>query len=269
MPSAPDFRPTAERIIHAAGGTANILSHSHCASRLRLQLLDDSLINPAALDGDALIKGHFLSGKEWQIVIGVGLVAQAHAQLLAKLDGTRAAPAAEQGGGLWAAIKRLFGGQKPPPQHAPNRLPAEWHQPIDGAILPLSAVPDPAFAQGAIGIGFAINPAGGTVRSPVKGKLSAIYPSKHALGITADNGLEMLIHIGIDSVALKGEGFRLLAGVNSRVEAGQPLLEVDWEHLRQHIPSLISPVVFPELDAAQWQIRLDGQTVALEGGSHE
>ena len=135
-------------------------------------------------------------------------------------------------------------------------LPAEWQNPLDGEALPLAHIPDPAFASGAMGAGYAIQPSGGPVRSPVHGRIVTFFPTKHAIGIEADNGLEILIHVGIDTVKLNGAGFRALAAEGDRVQAGQPLLEVDWEALQAKVPSLMTAVLFTGLD--------DGTPVALE-----
>ena len=138
-----------------------------------------------------------------------------------------------------------------------NQLPAEWQNPLDGEVLPLAQIPDPAFASGAMGAGYAIQPSGGPVRSPVHGRIVTFFPTKHAIGIEADNGLEILIHVGIDTVKLDGVGFKALAAEGDRVQAGQPLLEVDWEGLRDKVPSLMTAVLFTSLD--------DGQPVLIEG----
>lgn len=129
-------------------------------------------------------------------------------------------------------------------------IPADWVVPLQGRILPLAEVPNLAFSSGAMGIGFAIDPELGTaVTAPCAGTITAIFPTKHAIGLTADNGLEILIHIGIDTVSLKGEGFTPLAGAGSRVTAGQPIMNVDWEYLQNRVPSLITPIIFTDIDS--------------------
>ena len=138
-----------------------------------------------------------------------------------------------------------------------NKLPAEWQNPLDGEVLPLAQIPDAAFASGAMGAGYAIQPSGGPVRAPVHGRIVTFFPTKHAIGIEADNGLEILIHVGIDTVKLNGAGFKALAAEGDRVQAGQPLLEVDWDGLRDKVPSLMTAVLFTSLD--------DSQPVLIEG----
>ena len=120
--------------------------------------------------------------------------------------------------------------------------------PIEGRLVDLTHVPDGVFAQKVMGDGFAIDPANGEVSSPVAGLVTSFMEdTRHAVGITADDGLEILIHIGIDTVNLGGEGFVGLVKQGDRIDAGQPLLKVDLEFIRRKVPSLISPVIFLNL----------------------
>ena len=137
-------------------------------------------------------------------------------------------------------------------------IPAEWVMPLTGDILAASDIPDPAFAAGALGASFAINPADGTVRSPVNGQIATVFPTRHAIGIEADNGLEILIHFGIDTVKLDGAGFTALVKEGERVSAGQAILQVDLDAIRDEVPSLITPIIFTAYD--------DGETVTIADG---
>lgn len=120
--------------------------------------------------------------------------------------------------------------------------------PIEGRLVDLTHVPDGVFAQKIMGDGFAIDPANGEVSSPVAGMVTSFMEdTRHAVGITADDGLEILIHIGIDTVNLGGEGFVGLVKQGDRIDAGQPLLKIDLELIRCKVPSLISPVIFLNL----------------------
>lgn len=119
--------------------------------------------------------------------------------------------------------------------------------PIKGEVMPITEVPDAVFSEKMMGDGFAILPSEGTIVSPVDGKIINVFPTKHAIGILSDSGREILIHIGIDTVKLKGEGFELKVEENNRVKAGQPLLSVDLGFVKNHAPSIITPVVFTNL----------------------
>jgi len=119
--------------------------------------------------------------------------------------------------------------------------------PIKGELIPITEVPDQVFAGKMMGDGFAIVPEEGLVVSPVNGKIINIFPTKHAIGIQSDGGREILIHIGIDTVNLKGEGFETLIHEGDAVEVGQPLLKVDLSYIQENATSTITPIVFTNL----------------------
>lgn len=123
--------------------------------------------------------------------------------------------------------------------------------PIKGEIKPITEVPDAVFSGKMMGDGFAIVPAEGTVVSPVDGKIVNMFPTKHAIGILSDSGREILIHVGIDTVNLKGQGFEALIAENDRVEAGQPLLKVDLDYIGENATSIITPIVFTNLQQGE------------------
>ncbi|MGG3563594.1 glucose-specific PTS transporter subunit IIBC [Neobacillus rhizosphaerae] len=119
--------------------------------------------------------------------------------------------------------------------------------PIKGEIKEITEVPDQVFAGKMMGDGFAIVPSEGLVASPVDGKIVNLFPTKHAIGILSDGGREILIHVGIDTVNLKGQGFETLVSENDRVVKGQPLLKVDLDYIKEHATSTITPIVFTNL----------------------
>ncbi|HWO96222.1 MAG TPA: glucose-specific PTS transporter subunit IIBC [Bacillus sp. (in: firmicutes)] len=121
--------------------------------------------------------------------------------------------------------------------------------PIKGEIVPLSEVPDQVFSQKLMGDGFAIIPSEGTVVAPADGKIVNLFPTKHAIGIETTNGREILIHFGIDTVNLKGEGFNTLVSQGDTVKKGQKLLEVDLDFVKNNAPSVITPIIFTNLQA--------------------
>ena len=115
--------------------------------------------------------------------------------------------------------------------------------PLHGEILPLSNVKDAAFSQWILGKGLAIEPDQGEVVSPVNGVITTLFPTYHAIGITADSGVEILIHVGMDTVQLEGTHFHPVIQQGERVTVGQKLLEFDMEEIRKAGYSLITPVV--------------------------
>lgn len=114
----------------------------------------------------------------------------------------------------------------------------------NGRSIPLTEVPDDAFSSEILGKGFAIEPTDGTVYSPINGRLISISDTRHAYTVFSDDGLDLLIHIGIDSVTLKGDGFVSLRQAGDRISAGDALAKVSLELLKAHeIPTVIPVVV--------------------------
>jgi glucose PTS system EIICBA or EIICB component len=119
--------------------------------------------------------------------------------------------------------------------------------PLKGELKPITEVPDQVFAGKMMGDGFAIVPSEGMVVSPVNGKIVNLFPTKHAIGILSDTGREILIHVGIDTVNLKGQGFETLVAENDVIEKGQPLLKFDLDFIKEKATSTITPIVFTNL----------------------
>lgn len=102
---------------------------------------------------------------------------------------------------------------------------------VEGTLVPLKEINDPAFSKGALGRGVAIKPKSSKIVSPVNGTVQVIFPTNHAVGIVTSDGLELLIHIGIDTVKLKGEGFKRVISEGQKVQKGDVLIEVDFNLL--------------------------------------
>lgn len=115
--------------------------------------------------------------------------------------------------------------------------------PLKGEVVPLNQVKDATFAKGILGDGVAIAPAGGVVVSPIDGEVKVAFPTGHAYGLASASGVEILIHIGMDTVELNGEGFKPLVKTGDKVRKGQPLVEVDWELLKSKGYEIVTPVV--------------------------
>ncbi|WP_314924794.1 glucose PTS transporter subunit IIA [Rothia mucilaginosa] len=119
----------------------------------------------------------------------------------------------------------------------------ELHAPLEGTAVALSDVPDPIFAAGKLGEGVAIEPTGTTVVAPAAGKVAATYPSGHAVGLKLENGIELLIHVGLDTVNLDGKGFSVKVAKGDVVAAGDALIEFDPEVIKEAGYPLITPVI--------------------------
>lgn len=115
--------------------------------------------------------------------------------------------------------------------------------PMIGQVVKLENVPDEVFASGAMGKGIAIDPADGTVVAPAAGEITLVFPTGHAIGMRTENGAEILIHVGIDTVSLAGKGFNTFVQVGDKVDAGQKLLEFDLATIREANLPVISPVI--------------------------
>jgi sugar PTS system EIIA component len=120
--------------------------------------------------------------------------------------------------------------------------------PMTGKVVRLEDVPDKVFSQKLVGDGIAIEPAEGRVVSPLEGEVIQLFPTKHAIGIRGKNGLEVLIHIGLDTVELNGEGFQGHVEQGDKVQIGDLLLTVDMELIKKKSYNLISPVVITNSD---------------------
>ncbi|QKS71015.1 PTS glucose transporter subunit IIA [Paenalkalicoccus suaedae] len=120
--------------------------------------------------------------------------------------------------------------------------------PADGEVVPLSEVPDPTFAEKMMGDGVAIKPANGLIVSPVHGEIMQLFPTKHAVGIKTVNGLEILIHIGIETVNMQGEGFKAHVKEGDKVATGDKLIEFDMDLVNEKAESTITPIILTNGD---------------------
>ena len=127
--------------------------------------------------------------------------------------------------------------------------------PISGLAADLSTAPDEAFAEKMMGDGAVVTPEDPYVRAPEDGENAFVFDTKHAIGFVTDSGVSLLIHVGIDTVKLNGEGFEALVESGQTVKKGDPMLKLDLEYLKTHAPSVTSPVLCTELEENQ-RIRL-------------
>ncbi|MBL0701844.1 MAG: PTS glucose transporter subunit IIA [Spiroplasma sp.] len=141
----------------------------------------------------------------------------------------------------------------------------EFSLPITGEIIAIEDVQDPVFAQKMMGDGFAIIPTDGNIYAPFDGVILSVFPTGHAVGIKSEDGMEVLIHFGLDTVKLKGEGFRVHVEQNDVVKAGDLLITVDIKAIQPLVPSLVSPVIFTKIDHLQFNAKL-GDSVAKDKG---
>ncbi|MRB75259.1 PTS glucose transporter subunit IIA [Bacillus thuringiensis] len=123
--------------------------------------------------------------------------------------------------------------------------------PLTGAVKNIEEVPDPVFAGRMMGDGVAIDPTEGVVVSPVDGEIVQLFHTKHAIGIKAKNGTEILIHVGLETVKMEGEGFEAHVSEGQAVKVGDKLISFDLELIREKAKSTITPIVITNTDAAE------------------
>ena len=141
-------------------------------------------------------------------------------------------------------FKNLFKGNKEQEVKKEQIVPL-----TNGELVNISQVPDEVFSTKMMGDGFAIKSNDGVIVSPVDGKIGVVFETKHAIIIESTEGKEILIHLGIDTVNLKGEGFEVFVNVGDEVKAGDRLVKMDVEFIEANAKSSISPVIFTNLES--------------------
>ena len=247
-----DVSGLARQYIAAVGGSDNLTGIDACITRLRLNVKDSSLVN------EALAKRLGASGvirlNKTSVQIIVGFVAEKIANAM-KTTGPVAAAEATAAPAAPDAAK---------PQAVPNAVTiAALVSPVTGDVVAIEQVPDEAFASKAVGDGVAVKPTDKTVVSPAAGTIVKIFNTNHAFCLETENGAEIVVHMGIDTVALNGQGFTRLVEEGAEVVAGQPILEMDLDFLNANARSMISPVVCSNIDDfSGLVIQAKGQVIA-------
>ena len=124
----------------------------------------------------------------------------------------------------------------------------EITSPLNGKYVKLEDIPDPVFAEKMMGEGFGVDPTDGEVVAPVAGTVMQVFPTNHAVGIKTNNGLEVLIHIGLETVAMEGKGFEGHVSEGDKVEKGDKLVTFDMDLVKSEANSTISPVIITNSD---------------------
>jgi sugar PTS system EIIA component len=152
-------------------------------------------------------------------------------------------------------LKKLFGKK----EEAPKTIAI--HAPLTGTLKSLEEVPDPVFSQKMMGDGVAIEPTVGKVVSPVEGEIMQVFPTKHAVGIKAKNGAEILIHIGLETVSMEGEGFEAHVSEGKKVNIGETLITYDLDLVKEKAKSTITPILITNGDNMGELVKKDASTV--------
>ncbi len=238
----------AYHMIEALGGTGNLTSVGYCTTRLRVTVKDPEQTNEKDLKRHGAMGVMKVNKTNVQVVIGTAVEFLGDAMKKRLADGN---PAPEN-------TESVTENALSEPAMEKEILAEDFLMPIEGEIIPLSNVPDEAFAKEMMGPGFGIKPSGNIVYSPVDGRLVTLFPTKHALGIETDTGVEILIHVGLDTVKLNGEGFESLVEQGQLIQRGDALLKLDLDYLTANAPSVITPVVFTNLSGQQLDMLKSG-----------
>ena len=223
----------AVNVINLLGGRANIVDVDACMTRLRVTVKDETKVG---------------TEEQWKAEGAMGLVM--------KGQGVQAiyGPKADV---LKSDIQDLLDSGEVIPETLPSQKTAvqqaevafkgvseEVHSVAEGQVIELEKVQDPVFSQKMMGDGFAVEPANGQIVSPVAGKVTSVFPTKHALGLVTESGLEVLVHIGLDTVSLEGKPFTVKVEEGQTVAAGDLLVEADLDAIREAGRATSTVVVF-------------------------
>lgn len=235
-------------ICQALGGKKNISDIDCCATRLRCTVHKANLVN------DALLKKTGASGVVHRGV-GVQIIYGPRVTVIKSNleDYLNVAPDEE----VWIASVEEINEEKAASNEDQGNVinTIILNSPLTGKAEDLSKAPDEAFASKMMGDGAVVTPIDGTVVAPADGFISFVFPSKHALGLTTNDGLELLIHIGIDTVKLDGKGFETFVKDGDEVKKGDKLLSFDINFVKENAPSLTSPCICTSLNDKQ-KVRL-------------
>lgn len=261
------------KIIQALGGSENIISLNACITRLRLQLKDLSLIDETTLKNLGslgLMKG---SGGSLQVIFGTqsDFIKENISRILENLKTTN-------------QILPSFSNPTEPSMPLQKDLATDqtslttqsFHiiSPIIGDKILLEDIPDKTFSSGIMGPGYGINPKENLVIAPFDGKVTTLFHTHHAIGLESDpisdgKGLELLIHVGIDTVNLKGRGFESFVNQGDIVKKGQTLLKFDPEIINKEAKSILTPILFTNIDQFKnFRVQDDQDRVLAESPSN-
>ncbi len=231
--------------IAAVGGTDNLKAIDACITRLRLTVGDSAKVNDAAckrLGASGVVK---LNKQTIQVIVGAKAesIGDEMKKVVTRGPVAAAAAAAAPAGNVATAAPAAK------PQAVANAKTVEsLVSPITGDVVALEQVPDEAFASKAVGDGIAVKPTSNIVVAPAAGTVVKIFNTNHAFCLETNNGAEIVVHMGIDTVALEGKGFKRLVEEGTDVKAGEPILEMDLDFLNANARSMISPVVCSNSD---------------------
>ena len=240
------------------GGRNNITSVDCCATRLRCSIADSSLVDEKLLKSTGAV-GVIVKGQGIQIIYGPQ-VTVIKSELEAYLAEEHEEDTAEATDGAENMGTKVTAETEAAVNLAESKNIAEnvhkLYSPFQGVLKPITEAPDEAFASKAMGDGYLVMPENGTVVAPEDGEVMFVFPSKHAIGLKAADGMEYLLHIGVDTVKLNGEGFTVFVSDGQKIKKGDKLMEFDPVYIREHAVSDACIVIFTGLT--------EGESLSLE-----
>jgi len=230
----------AARVLEAIGGSENIDVLDACITRLRLTLKDTSKVDQGKLKALGAA-GVLTAGNSVQAIFGTEAerIKDDMKAIIANggvFQTNREDSANEKETAVTSADKKVKSGSY------------TLYSPMEGEVVSLDKVPDDVFSAKLLGDGFGIIPGKGEVYAPADGEVTVLFPTKHAAAVTTDNGLEVLVHIGIDTVALNGEGFTAHVAQGDKVKKGDLLISFDTKVVGEKAKSLTSAVIVTNMD---------------------
>ena len=229
------FAVMAGRLYEALGGIDNITSIDNCTTRLRLQVKDTSLVDQDMIKKTGVPGQKLIDATNYQVIVGteVQFVADALAQLHGQPVKTTGAYNPSQPEAVEIAKKQ------------------EIYSVANGTVIPIEKVNDDVFSNKMMGDGFAVIPTNGDIFAPIAGKVLSVFPTKHAVGIQTASGIEVLLHMGIDTVSLNGEPFTVYIEEGQQIARGQLIATVDLQALEEANRSNDMIVIFTNGDLVE------------------
>lgn len=222
-------------VLDAMGGKENIKHLDACITRLRVEVNDKSKVDVQGLKALGA-SGVLEVGNNMQAIFGPKSDQIKHdMSLIMKGEITKPSE---------TTVTEETSGE---PINVEEIKETEIYAPGTGHIIPLSEVPDKVFSEKMMGDGVGFVPEKGEIVAPFDGTVKTIFPTKHAIGLESESGVEVLIHIGIDTVKLNGEGFESLVNADESVTQGQPLMKINLAYLKEHAPSTVTPIIITNL----------------------
>ncbi|MBE7356878.1 glucose-specific PTS transporter subunit IIBC [Staphylococcus haemolyticus] len=222
-------------VLDAMGGKENIKHLDACITRLRVEVNDKSKVDVQGLKALGA-SGVLEVGNNMQAIFGPKSDQIKHdMSLIMKGEITKPSE---------TTVTEEVSDE---PVHLEDVKETEIYAPGTGHIIPLSEVPDKVFSEKMMGDGVGFVPEKGEIVAPFDGTVKTIFPTKHAIGLESETGVEVLIHIGIDTVKLNGEGFESLVNADEPVTQGQPLMKINLAYLKEHAPSTVTPIIITNL----------------------